>query len=278
MYFPSGEYTGPAVESWVRAGNPLWLCAARHRHEKQIAVRRSRFHLVRHGRKANLRPIRRERDVLRPAALIRWHIVVRTRRQIARFPRNRCCPAIRRRTQHEQVPALAVVPVRPVPVQQFRRNVRFHFVFFFRVVALFIARVVLAIRIHRRREQQRLPIGRPLHNVYARRNVGPLARLATSQRQHVNLGVAIARRQKRDALPVRRPHRRIVVPALRQHHRCASSGRDHPDVARVAIRVDVRRCHGVHNRFPVWGNLRFADAMHSQQTIHRQRLARLRRR
>ena len=62
----------------------------------------------------------------------------------------------------------------PMPIKQARENFRFDLALLQLVIALLIARVVLAIRIHRRHEHDVLPVRRPDPAIRAGRNVGHL--------------------------------------------------------------------------------------------------------
>ena len=55
--------------------------------------------------------------------------------------------------------------------------------------------------------------------------------------------------------------------ALGELLRSAASRGNHPDVSDVAIRVHVRRGHGVGDPFRVGRDLRFGDAMHFDHVV-----------
>src|SRR5258708_9388844 len=95
-----------------------------------------RFHLFGYGGETDFFSIRRKIDISRPAAFIRWNVVVCSGRKIA-WRRD----SIRR--DHKQMGALAFVPMRPVAIQEMLRHVRFHLILFFFFLAFLVALVVV---------------------------------------------------------------------------------------------------------------------------------------
>ena len=163
--------------------------------------------------------------------------------------------------------ALAVPPFRPVAVQKLFIDPRLHFAFFCCRIALLVARIVPAIRIHRRNKRDRLPIGRPQLIVRARRNRSQPRRFAALQRDPINLRRPVAPGKKRQLLAVRRPARPRVAPAARQLPRLAARRRHHPYVAHGVIRFEVRRRDGISDPSAVRRNLRLAQPMQRDQIL-----------
>ncbi len=65
------------------------------------------------------------------------------------------------------------------------------------------------------------------------------------------------------------------MPVLRQLARLASGrGRNHPNIARNAIRFHFRRSHRVDGRMPIGRNLRLAHPLHAHQVVERHRMLR----
>ena len=77
----------------------------------------------------------------------------------------------------------------PMPIEQARKNLRFHFAVFQLVVPLLVAGVVLAIRIHRRHEHNIFSIRGPDRAVRAGRNIRDLMRL-TDERARARIKIA----------------------------------------------------------------------------------------
>src|SRR5208283_6021182 len=89
---------------------------------------------------------------------VRRNIVVGFRREVARGR-----AAVGR--HDEKVAALALGPVIPVAVEQVVVNARFYFALFFFFIAFGVARVIFAIHIDSRREDDALPIRRPFEQI-----------------------------------------------------------------------------------------------------------------
>ena len=171
--FAIGRINRLAVEALLRC-DPFRF-AALNRHGKQVRVRADGLNGIGHSREADLLRIRRKIEVTGSASLIRWHVVIRARRQIARSRAT-----IGR--HDKQVTAFPVAPMRPVPVKKVFRDMRFHLVLFFRFIPCFVARIVFTIRVHPRGERDRFTIRRPFHDVRARRNLRELFRLSSLHR------------------------------------------------------------------------------------------------
>jgi hypothetical protein len=77
----------------------------------------------------------------------------------------------------------------PMPIKQLRENFRFHFTVLQFVVALLVARVILAIRIHLRHEHDILPVRGPDRAVRTSRNIRDLMRL-TDERARACVKIA----------------------------------------------------------------------------------------
>src|SRR5437016_10139493 len=91
--------------------------AAGNRHDEQITVRTDGFHFVGDCSETDFSPIGREIDISRPAPLVRWNIVVRSRREVswrrASIGRN-----------DRQTPTLAFLPPPAATPETVLRHVR----------------------------------------------------------------------------------------------------------------------------------------------------------
>lgn len=86
--------------------------------------------------------------------------------QAARLPLH-----FRVRAHGKQMAALELGERVPVSIEQSREDFRLHFAFLQLFIALFVARVVLAIGINRRHEQDVITVGRPDPAVGAGRDI-----------------------------------------------------------------------------------------------------------
>ena len=125
--------------------------ASRDRDSEEVAVGADGFGFIDHGGEADFFAIRRKRNIVRVATLIRGHVEVRAGGQIAR--RVACC------RHNKEVAALAVAPVVPVTKEKVIINARLYRTFLARFVAGAIAGIVAAIGIDARREGDPLPVG-----------------------------------------------------------------------------------------------------------------------
>ena len=148
----------------------------------------------------------------------------------------------------------------------------FHFVLFFRVIPLLVAGVVLAIRIYTRGEKNHPAVRRPLHEIRSRREVRQLLCFSSIHREQIHLRISAPRREKGNCLAVRRPHRRRILAALGQLQRFPAAHRRNPDIARVPVRVKIRRRYRVRHPLAVRRNLRLPDAMHPHHVLERDRV------
>src|SRR5260370_37246639 len=98
-------------------------------------MRADRFDFFCYRGETDFFSIRRKIDVSRPAAFIRWNVVVCSGRKIA-WRRD----SIRR--AHKQMGALAFVPMRPLTIQETLRHARFPLIPFFFFLAFLVALVV----------------------------------------------------------------------------------------------------------------------------------------
>src|SRR5439155_7279566 len=111
-------------------------------HGVQVAVCADRFHLVGDGGEAKFFAVRRKLNIAGAAAFIGRNIVVRSCGEVARSG-----AAIG--GYDKQVGALAFIPMRPVAIEKMLGDMGLHFVLFFFGVALAVAIIVFAVRIHR---------------------------------------------------------------------------------------------------------------------------------
>ena len=136
-----------------------------HRHDENFVVRAGRFDFVDVARVRDLLAVRRNRIHVLTAEIKRRHIVI-ARREIS------CCsggragrsPISRARhgrlyTLHKQMAALEFGERAPMPIEQSRKDFRFHFALLQLFVALLVARVIFAIRINRRHKHDVLTVG-----------------------------------------------------------------------------------------------------------------------
>ena len=146
----------------------------------------------------------------------------------------------------------------PMPIEQTREDFRFYFALLEFFVALFVARVVFAIRINRRHEHDVLSIGRPDPAIRAGRYVRHLMRLAGKRTgvgikvAHPDLGRIGRFRRPDQPLPVRRKARPLlVIRRFTQSLRFTAIRRHDPQMRdlRVRLKIDIGRRE--HDPFPV---------------------------
>src|SRR5712675_3577617 len=111
-----------AIES--RICSDLFRVTSRRWYHEQISIRADRLHLVGHRRETKLLGVRRKINVLRSSALIRRHVVVCSRIQIASFSAAVC-------RLYKQMAALTLEPVVPMTIQKLLVHPRFYFVLLF---------------------------------------------------------------------------------------------------------------------------------------------------
>src|ERR1700720_4730063 len=97
----------------------------------------------------------------------------------------------------------AVPPTIPMAIEQVFVDSRFHFAFFALCPALSIAGLVLAIGKNTRNKRNPFSVGRPQLVVRASRKRSEAVGVAAIQRDPINLLLAVARREKRNAAAVR---------------------------------------------------------------------------
>src|SRR5215469_14667306 len=95
-----------------------------------------------------------------------------------------------------------------------------------------IAGLVLTLHIDTRNERDPFSVRRPQFIVGARRKKRQAVRIAAVERDPVNLLLAVARREKRDPLAVRRSAGPNIAIAPRDLSRVAAFGGHEPDVLR----------------------------------------------
>ena len=122
----------------------------------------------------------------------------------------------------------------------------------------------------RAREGDRLPVGRPGGGPGALRQVGKLLRLATGQRQEVELGVAVLGTQEGERRTVGRPAGRAVVRAAGDAPRRREPvGRDEPEAGLVPVVLRVHGDQHVRRPPPVGRDLRARHPAEREQVAIR---------
>src|SRR5260370_38362403 len=106
--------------------------------------------------------------------------------------------------------AFAVAPIRRVPKQKMVVDASLGLVLLARFIALTIAGVVVAIRIHRRSECDPLAIRRPLFISRSGGARGERIRFAAIQREQIDLFGSRAAGYKCEPLAIRRPLRTAI--------------------------------------------------------------------
>ena len=249
-----------AVEAGI-GGDAIRFAAARW-NEEQVAIGAGGFGPIRHRGEANFLAVGRKSEIIGIAALVGRHIVIGMRGHVAR--RAAICG------DEEQVAALAVTPMHPVPIEQMIVYTGFHLAFFRGFVARAVARIVSAIREHTGSERDPSPVRGPFFIIRAGGERSDFFCGASLRGHYIHLGRTFAAGKKCDGFSIGRPLRARVMPRLRQLARLASRrGRDDPDIVRDAVGVHVGRAHGVGNGASVRRNLRFGDALHGCEVIER---------